>query len=561
MDEGFRYDVVTDEFEPAIRDADTVAEAFSAAAALWPDDQFATDATTGETVTFDELATRAESLAGALDSVGVAEGDRVGLYLHNGIEYVVAIAACARIGAVQTPINWHYKPREAAHAFDTADVSTVLVERDDGFFDVLDETLAESPVSDVVVLDEQGVTRREDDDGNGDPPEFRAFDGADTHRRSDLSGDAPTVDRDSDDPVAILYTSGTTGLPKPAVLSNEAFLLAAVSLRAAPLPDDDVNYNPFPLFHANAQCYSLLGSALSGTEYVLADRFSASAFFEHVRRYGVTSFNILGGVPKMLLAAYEDEPIPDTDLELAVGPISTEAWEPFADRLGVDVVQAYSQTEHPMVVLNHPNRERVRHGAIGKPMFPDLGHEARVLDDDGEPVPTGETGELVRSAVGAMDGYRELPEKTAETLRDGWLYSGDVVRRDEDGYLYYVDRKKFMIRRSGQNISAREVEDVIDELPGVAASAVIPVPDGVRGETVKALVKRADGADVTERDVVTQVASTLAAYKVPRYVEFVESFPRTPSERIQRVDLAEEHEDREHAWDREEAFPEWREGA
>jgi len=559
MDEGFRYDAVREGFEPAIRAADTVAEAVEAAATLWPDDPFVTDATTGETLTFGELAARGDALAGALDSVGVAPGDRVGLYLHNGIEYVVAIAACARLGAVQTPINWHYRPREAAHAFDTAAVSTVVVEWDGEFFDVLDETLAESPVTDVVVLD--GAEANADENGSTDAPAFRAFDGADTHRRSALSGEPPAVDRDGDDPVAVLYTSGTTGLPKPAVLSNEAFLLAATSFRAVPFADDDVNYNPFPLFHANAQCYSLLGSVLAGTEYVLADRFSASAFLDHVRRHGVTSFNVLGGVPKMLLAAYEDEPIPDTGLDLAVGPISTEAWEPFAERFDLEVVQLYSQTEHPVLVLNHPDREQVRHGAIGKPTFPDLGHEARVLDDDGEPVPAGETGELVRSAVGAMDGYRELPEKTAETLRDGWLHSGDVVRRDEDGYLYYVDRKKFMIRRSGQNISAREVEDVIDELPGVAASAVIPVPDTVRGEAVKALVKRVDGGDVTERDVVAHVASTLAAYKVPRYVAFVESFPRTPSERIQRVDLAERHEDREHAWDREEVYPAWREAA
>ncbi|WP_435197285.1 class I adenylate-forming enzyme family protein [Natronomonas sp. EA1] len=538
MDDGYRYDTVTGRFAPEIRDADTVAEVFAAAAALWPDRSFVTDATTDETLTFGEFHDRARALAGALASVGVESDDRVGLYLHNGLAYPVAIAACAMLGAVQTPINWHYKAREAAHAFDTAEVGTVLVEPDNEFLDVLDETAGDSPVSAVVVLDGMEGT-------------YRNVEGVTTHRRSGLSGEVPEVPRDKTDPVAILYTSGTTGLPKPAVLSNESFLLAATSFRAIPFEEGDVNYNPFPLFHANAQCYSLLGSALVGGHYVLADRFSASAFLEHVAAHDVTSVNILGGVPKMLLAAYEDREVPENGLDIAAGPISTEAWEPFEERFGLTVAQLYSQTEHPVLLVNHPERAQIRHGAMGKPTFPDLGHEVRILDEDGDEVPAGEQGELVRTAVGAMDGYRGMPEKTEETLRDGWIHSGDIVRADEDGFLYYVDRKKFMIRRAGENIAAREVEDVIDELPGVAASAVIPVPDDVRGEEVKALVQRQPGAEVSERDIVAHVAATLAAYKVPRYVAFVDSFPRTPSERIQRVTLAEEHAEREHAWDRE----------
>lgn len=545
MNDGLRYDTVTGRFAPEIRAADTVAEVFAAAAALWPDRAFITDATTDETLSFEGLHDRARSLAGALASLGVGADDRVGLYLHNGLAYPVAIAACAMLGAVQTPINWHYKPREAAHAFDTAEVGTVVAEPRAGFLDVLDETAAGSPVSDVVVLDDLGEG-------------YRDIAGVTAHRRTELSGAVPEVARTREDPVAILYTSGTTGLPKPAVLSNESFLLAATSFRAIPFREGDVNYNPFPLFHANAQCYSLLGSALVGGEYVLADRFSASKFLEHVDAHDVTSVNVLGGVPKMLLAAYEGEDVPENTLDIAAGPISTEAWDPFEERFDLTVAQLYSQTEHPVLLVNHPERDRIRHGAMGKPAFPDLGHEVRLLDEDGEAVPVGEQGELVRTAVGAMDGYRGMPEKTEETLRDGWVHSGDIVRADADGFCYYVDRKKFMIRRAGENIAAREVEDVIDELPGVAASAVIPVPDDVRGEEVKSLVQRQPGAGVSEREIVAHVAATLSAYKAPRYVAFVDSFPRTPSERIQRVTLADEHAAREHRWDRDREFPEWR---
>ena len=303
----------------------------------------------------------------------------------------------------------------------------------------------------------------------------------------------------------------------------------------------------------------MMKPVLAGTEWVLSDSFSASSFLEQAREFGVTSFNILGGTAKVLSAAYDEDGARDHGLELAVGPIGTETWRSFEEHFGVDVVQIYSQTESPTLLMNHPDLERVRVGAIGKPMFPDLGHEARVVDREGNEVAVGEEGELARTDPGAMLGYYRMPERTEETLRDGTIHSGDIVRCDEDGYLYYVDRKKFMIRRSGENIAPREIEDVIDELAGVEESAVIPVPHDVRGEEVKAMVKLVQGGDVTERDIVDRVAGALAAYKVPRYVEFVDSFPKTPSERIQRAELAEREEEREnHGWDREREYLGWR---
>lgn len=552
-DAALTYEAVQASLHPAMREVETVADVVETAADLWPDRRYLTDATTGESATFAEVDDRADAVANALAEIGVSPGDRVGLYLENSPEYVTGIYGCAKLGAVQTPVNWQFREREVRHAVETAGVSTVLVQPEPSYLDILDAVLPDvDDCSDVVVLD--GMA--DDDD--------RTYDvaGATTHRMTALrerAGDAGAPDRDPgpEDPVAILYTSGTTGLPKPALHASESYLLSAKSFLGAPIPDDDVNYNPFPLFHANNQCYGMLAKAIHGSGWVFADSFSGSAFFDHVVPHGVTSFNILGGVVGMLLSNYEDEPIPENDLELAVGPIGTEQWRPFEERFGVDVVQIYSQTENPVFLMNHPDLDAQRHGSIGKPMFPDLGHEVRVVDDNGEEVPVGETGELLRSDVGTMLEYLGMPEKTAETVRDGWLHSGDIVREDEAGFYYYVDRAKFMVRRAGENISAREVEMVIDELPGVEASAIVPVPDDVYGEVVKALVKRTD-PDVAEADVVRHVARELASHKVPRYVEFVDSFPRTPSERIQRVALADEEADRDdHGWDREAQYPEW----
>ncbi|MEF8774791.1 MAG: AMP-binding protein, partial [Halobacteriales archaeon] len=465
-------------------------------------------------------------------------GDRVGLYLTNGPEFVTAIYACSKLGAVETPINWQYREREVRHAVDSADIETVIVEPDEDRLEVLG----------AVANDLETVV------ATGDHPELADLD-VETRLLPDLVASAGDDQLDPpvgiEDPVAIMYTSGTTGLPKPTVLSNESFLLGAKSFLGFPLAEDDTNYNPYPLFHANNQVYSMLGSAVHGSPYVLADRFSTSAFLDHVRDFGVTSVNIIGGVPKMLQSAYGDDGVVETPLEYALGPIATGVWEAFEATFDLTVFQLYSQTESLTLLANHPERQAVKIGAIGEPMFADLGHEAWVEGEDGERLPPDTEGELVRTDPGHMLEYRDMPEKTRETLRDGAIYSGDVVTMDADGHCYYVDRKKFMVRRAGENISAQQVEDVIDELDGVAESAVIPVPHEIRGEEVKAVVIRQDD-DRSERDVVDHVASELSAYKVPRYVEFVDGVPRTPTERIKRVSLADDEAARDdHGWDRE----------
>jgi len=548
------YEGVQSTLALPMRKVATVGEALGIAADRWPDQAYLTYAETGVTASFADVNGRVSDVAAALADVGVEAGDRVGLYLTNGPAFVEGIYACSRLGAVETPINWQYREREVRHAVESAEIDTVVLEASDDLVDVFVAVADDLDVLETVVVTSD---HRFDD--------LEALATVDAHRLEDLIAADPSQpaapDVGYEDPVAILYTSGTTGLPKPTVLSNKSFLLGAKSFLGMPISDDDTNYNPYPLFHANNQVYSMLGSAIHGSEYVLADAFSTSAFMDHVLDHGVTSFNIIGGVPKMLDAAFNAEDIPANPLKWAIGPIATGVWEAFEAKFDLDVLQLYSQTESLTVLANHPDPDAVKVGAIGQPMFPDLGHEAWVEDEDGTRLPPGEEGELVRSDPGAMIEYRGQPEKTRETLRDGNIYSGDVVYADEDGYVYYVDRKKFMIRRSGENISAQQVEDVIDEIPGVAESAVIPVPHEVRGEEVKAMVMCRD-TSVTERNVVDQVAGTLAAYKVPRYVEFVDEFPRTPTERIKRVTLADAEADREdHGWDRDEAYPDWAEHA
>jgi len=545
------YEAVQETLAPEMRDVDSVGEVIANAADRWGDERYMTYGPTGESYTYAETNERANGVANALASVGVEAGDRVGLYLTNSPSFLFAIYGCAKLGAVETPINWQYREREVTHAVESAEVETVVAQPDDDILDILTAVAPDAdPLERVVLTGDHRFGELED------------LQGVDAFLLSELEAEAGTAepagdDAGREDPVSILYTSGTTGLPKPTVLANRSFLLAAKSMLGVPFADDDVNYNPYPLFHANNQCYSMLATAIHGSEYVLSDAFSAGEFWTEVTRHGVTSFNLIGGVPKILDSRFDADEIPENDLELAVGPISTELWEGFEEKFDLTVIQIYSQTESLTLLMNYPDVEEMSVGAIGKPMFPDFGHEAWVEGEDGTRLGPGEEGELVRTDPAAMIEYWDRPAKTEETLRDGKIYSGDVVRTDEDSFFYYVDRKKFMIRRSGENISAQEVESVIDELPGVSESAIIPVPDDIRGEEVKAMVLRADN-DVIERDIVLRVGRTLAPYKVPRYVEFVEGFPRTPTERIQRVKLADREADRtDYSWDRTEEFPDW----
>ena len=545
------YEAVQETLVPEMQDVESIGEVIANAADRWDNDRYMSYGPSGDSFTYGETNERANAVANALANVGVDEGDRVGLYLTNTPEFVFSIYGCAKLGAVETPINWQYREREVTHAIESADIATIVVQSDDEMLDVLTAVAPNTdPLERVVLTDNHRFG------------EVEALPGVEAYLLSDLEREAGTAEPDSngagwEDPVSILYTSGTTGLPKPTVLANRSFLLAAKSVLGVPFDEDDINYNPYPLFHANNQCYSMLASAIHGSEYVLSDTFSISEFFDEVTAHGVTSFNLIGGVPKMLDSTHNPEDIPENDIELAIGPISNELWEPFEEKFGLDVVQIYSQTESLTLLMNHPNLDRVRPGAIGKPMFPDFGHEAWAEDDDSNRLDPGELGELVRTDPAAMVGYYEQPLKTEETLRDGRTYSGDIVRQDEEGYFYYVDRKKFMVRRGGENISAQEVENVLDEFSGISESAIVPVPDDFYGEEVKAMVMRRD-EDVTERDVVLQVACMLAPYKVPRYVEFVKNFPRTPTERIQRVKLADREKERDdHGWDRNEEFPDW----
>jgi len=516
-------------------EAKTVKEALESAANIRGDRTYAIFADTGEKLSYGELNRDANRIANALLDVGVKKGDRVALFLRNSLDYLRAIYACSKIGVVEVPVNWFYRELDAKHVIGNSESETIFVEED--LLPIVESIMPNLKLKNVIVRGE-----------SKDHPTMDSLDGKSSN---------PEANVRPEDPMAIIYTSGTTGLPKGAVLSHNSYVLSAKAITLWMVDESANDYTGLPLFHINAQIYSSLGMMFAGGTITLRSLFSVSNFWRDVSNYECTHFNLLGSLANILYSLPPVEEEKDNPAKyVIIGGMPKEIWRGFEERFGVEVLEGYSMTEDPLPCLNPPG-EYKKMGSFGVPVFPDLGHEAKVVDEKGDEVERGRTGELIRKNPAQMLGYYKAPEKTAEVIRNGWLYSGDFVKMDEEGYLYFVDRKKFIVRRSGENIASWEIEDVIKSHPKVQDVAVIPVPDPKRGEEIKAFIL--PKAELKPREIIEYMAGKVAYFKIPRYIELVQSLPYTPTGRVKKWELKEKEKEREdHGWDRDREIPDWR---
>ncbi len=517
--------------------AQTVKEAVESSAKIRGDKTYAIFADTGEKMTYSELNSEANRIANGLAEIGVKKGDRVALFLRNSLDYLKCIYACSKIGAVEVPVNWFYRELDAKHVIGNSEANTIFVEED--LLPIVEGIRDDLPHLKNIVV------RGESDDMN----------------LESLKGNAtnPEVDIKPEDPVSIIYTSGTTGLPKGAVLSNNSYVLSAKAITLWMVDEGANDYTGLPLFHINAQIYSSLGMMFSGGTLTLRSLFSVSNFWQDISTYNCTHFNLLGSLANILYSLPPTEYEKDNPAKyVIIGGMPKEIWRKFEERFGVEVLEGYSMTEDPLPCLNPPGKYK-KVGSFGVPVFPDLGHEAKIVDDKGNEVERGSVGELLRKNSAQMIGYYKAPDKTAEIRKNGWLYSGDFVTMDAEGYLYFVDRKKFIVRRSGENIASWEIEDVIKSHPKVQDVAVIPVTDPVRGEEIKAFIMPKYGEELNPEEIIEYMAGKVAYFKIPRYIELVDVLPYTPTGRVKKWQLKEmEKEKTDHGWDRDKEIPDWR---
>ena len=520
-------------------------------------------------VTYQQFLEHSLRTANVFRSLGVGHGDRVCVYLPNGHEYLYIWMGLSRLGAICVPINTAYKQAEMAYILNNAEACAL----------VSHETLMEVAQGAAIQcpsLRETLVVGNGSGPGSGGPSESGSR-GVSSKSRRDAEGTQGTRkdfwslmsdaqpelpqngnDVESQDVSMLVYTSGTTGNPKGVMITHEMYVAAGQGFATwTHATSEDRFFTCLPYFHANAQYYSTMGSLAAGASLIVADRFSASRFVDQIRESRATVVNFIGMMMPVLLKQPPSERDRDNSVRLFYGSpaLAPEVLAEFEERFGAQTIIGFGMTETCYGTIERVGQPH-RRGSSGQPRWhPDarFHNELRIMDG-GIPLTTGQVGEITLRSPAVMPGYWRDPERTREALRDGWLHTGDLGRLDEDGYLYFVDRKKDVVRRRGENISSQEVEDVIKRHPGVLDCAIIAVPSELGEEEVKAYVvprvsqdtgpgNGGAAVDLKPEDVVHWCAERLAYFKVPRYVEFRDDLPRTPSLRVRKDVLRQERED------------------
>ena len=333
------------------------------------------------------------------------------------------------------------------------------------------------------------------------------------------------------------YTSGTTSKPKGVLLTHANYIYGGeVMSKAMRVGPGDRHLIVLPLFHAGAQVHAFIPMLLCGGSVALMERFSATRFVEQAIRHEATLAALFAAPIRMLLAQPRSASDSGTRLRAIsyAQNITPQQFEEWHTRFRAPLMQIWGMTETMSLPLMQPLDLPRKPLAMGMPV---LGYECKVVDESGKEVPPGTVGELVVSGipgVSLMKGYFKNPEATASTLRDGWLHSGDQAVMDEDGCFFFVDRKKDMIKRAGENVSASEVEEALRQHPAVFDAAVVGVPDPVRDQAIKAYVILNDGARATSEELIAWCRARLSGFKVPERVEFRDVFPRTSVGKIQK---------------------------
>ncbi len=499
-------------------------------AALTPDRTAIIDAISDRRITFAELKNRIEKLAGGLKELGVKRGDRVAVLSTNSIEYFEIYYACALAGYIAQPMNWRLSAEEIARIL--VDGSpTVLVTHGD-FAELAD---------DVVKLLEQNkqlpnLVRLEYTPGASGSYEALFNEAGSLSREADIGGD---------DPVLILYTGGTTGLSKGALHSHHSLYTGMINQTVAErIVPTDVYMLTGQMFHIPVAL--AMNYIAHGCPCVLMN-FDAELALELIQREKVSAFLGITTMLNWMMAVdgFDDYDISSLrNIQYGGGPMPETVVRAALENFPCTLIQGYGQTEGmTMTFLSQEDHQRAIEGdntqrlsACGREGFVT---RIRVVDEDGNEVPRDNvtSGEIVVQSEANMLGYWQKPELTAQTIRDGWMWTGDVATWDEDGYVFIVDRAKDMIISGGENIYSTQVEAAIHKHDGVLECAVIGIPDDEWGESVKAVVVMKPGETATEADIIETAKAHLASYQKPKSVDFVDELPKAPTGKILKREL------------------------
>lgn len=492
-----------------------------------------------EAVSYERINRLSNQVAHAFLAAGIKKGDKVALMLPNCPEFLYIWFGLSKIGAVEVLVNTQFRGDFLMHQIEITD-SVALVLCTDYLEAYLEVQKDLHHIRRIVLL-------------KGEKP-YSIPDGLACDDFWESCGSCsedppPDVEMKASDPVSIMFTSGTTGPSKAVLNSHKAYIRCGRDCaELVGLKNGDRCYCILPLYHGNPQMMAVMSALCIGGSLALRDKFSASAFFDDVRKYQCTYFTYVGTVLTILSKRPERQDDADNPLRLCFGGgAPSSVWEQLERRFRFSVHEAYGMIEAGCVTtINRLGRQQF--GSIG---IPRDCFDVRIVDEEDEELPPGETGEIVvrpNEPFVMFDGYYGMPEETLDAYRNLWFHTGDRARKDDNGYFYFAGRVKHTIRRKGENISSDAIENVINNHPDILESAVVGVPDEVAEEEIKAYIVLRKGCTLAPEDIIGWCSKGLPEFMLPRYIEFRDFFEKTGSEKIQKFKL--EKHDPSKTWDR-----------
>lgn len=484
-----------------------------------------------EKVTYTQFNGRVNQLANALSRLGVQKGENVAILQYNYPQTLESLFACFKAGCAAVPINFRLHPNEFSFIIDHSEAAAVI--------------LSQEFIEPIVSVRERIPKARHLIALSGAVGECEAYEELLASETESFS----EVDMDPDQLAWIFYTSGTTGMPKGAMLTHQNLFAMTMNFYADICPGftpDDVILHAAPLSHGSG-LYALPNVAKAAANVIPESRsFDPESVLRLIQECQVTNMFV---APTMLMLMINNPAIDKYDhsslksLNYGGGPILVEDLKKAMKKLGDCLVQLYGQAESPMTITYLPSWEHVLEGTanqlkrLSSAGFARTDVDVRIVDLEDNELPPGGMGEIVTRSAGVMKGYWRNEKATAETLRNGWLHTGDVGYMDENGYLFIMDRSKDMVISGGENVYPREIEEVIIKHPAVREVCVIGVPDPQWGEAVKAIVSVIDGKSVTESELISFCKDNIASYKKPKSVDFVDELPKNNYGKILKREL------------------------
>lgn len=481
----------------------------------------------GERISWKTLNDRVNSLANAFSGLGIKKGDRIAILEYNCNQYPETLFACAKTGIILATVNYRFVPKEIYFVLNNSGATTLIIGKE--FLKSLDEIRSEARnLKNVIVIGEKLK----------DAYNFEEL-------LAQYPTDEPATNVDEEDPLMLIYTSGTTGFPKGVQISHKNIISFCTNYSIAfSIVPDDITLIVSPLFHIGAESMAIAHWYVGCTN-ILHRTFDVKQWCETVEREKVTTALLLPTMINMVLnfpdvRKYRYDSVRMITHSGEVMPVARtkKGFEVFDCK----ITELYGSTEcasstfmvKDKSVLDKSDRELMRLSSCGKDFF---NAETTIFDEEGREVQPGEVGEIAIKGDCVTKGYWNLPEENKQRFRGGWLYMRDLGRFDEDGFMYLTDRKDDMIKSGGENIYPREIEEVLNLHPAIANAAVIGVPDDKWTQAVKALVILKEGAKVTEEEIIGFCRGKIAGYKVPKSVDFMETFPSTPTGKVLKKEL------------------------